>query len=266
MPSLFDITAAATRVDLDSQRRGEISFTVTNTSGHPVRGRALVIPQAPAERDWFTLAGLAERNFEVAGAQQFTVEVAVAASAAAGSYLFRLDMLGVENPDEFYTEGPGVAFEIETGPPPPPPPPPEEKKGYITTVVGAVVGLLAGVTAGVILAIILGVIVNPINDDLSGIVAAGALALGPWIGSSLGVLISLNMRKLSWPRETAGVYAAVVFVWSVVSILVTAGLLNALDSGALEGILFFFLILPLWLIVPGLIARAIVRRWKTGSF
>lgn len=267
MPSLFDITASQTKVNLDSQRKGEVSFTVTNTSGRPVRGRARVVPQGTAASEWFTLEGHAERNFDVAGVQPYLVQIAVDASAPAGTYVFRLDMLGVENPDEFYTEGPAVAFDISTRPvPPPPPPPPPTQKGYITTVVGAVVGILAGLTAGVILGIILGVIVNTINNDLAGIVAIGTVALGPWIGSSAGVFIALNTRQLGWPRETAGVYAAVVFVWSVISILVTVGLINALTSGTLEGILFFFIILPLWLIAPGIIARAIVLRWKTGSF
>ncbi|MBI5667953.1 MAG: hypothetical protein HZC41_08075 [Chloroflexi bacterium] len=266
MPSLFDITASQSRVNLDSQRRGEVSFTVTNTGGRLVRGRARIVPQGTAAPEWFTLEGNAERNFDVAGVQTYLVQIAVAAAAPAGNYVFRLDMLDVANPDEFYTEGPAVAFEVKGGEIPPddeePPPP----KGYVTTVVGAVVGILAGLTAGIILGIILGVIVNSINNDLAGFVAVGTIALVPWIGSSLGVYIALNTRKLGWPRETAGVFAAVIFVWSVVSVLVTVGMVNALTSGTLEGILFFFIILPLWLIAPGLIARAIVLRWKTGSF
>lgn len=266
MPSLFDITAAATRVNLDSQRRGEISFTVTNTSGRPVRGRARIVPQGTASPDWFTLSGQPERNFDVAGAQQYTVQIAVSAAAPNGSYLFRLDMIGVENPDEFYTEGPAVVFDVSSTPPPPPPPPPQTQKGYVTTVVGGVIGLLAGITGGIILALIAGVIINPLNNKLAGIVAIGILALGPWIGSSLGAYIALNTRSLNWPRETGGVFAAVIFVWSIVCFLLLAAEINVLDNGTLEAIIAFFILLPLWLIAPGVIARAIVLRWKTGAF
>lgn len=265
MPSLFDITAAATRVNLDQQRRGEISFTVTNTSGRSVRGRARVVPQGAASADWFVLEGQAERNFDVAGAQQYTVQIAVAPAAPNGSYLFRLDMVGVENPDEFYTEGPAVAFDVSSTPPPPPPPPPPVQKGYITTVVGGVVGLLAGITAGIILAIIALVILNPISNDLAGIVGIGILALGPWIGSSVGAYIALNTRNHNWPRETGGVFAAVIFAWTIVCFLLLLAE-TSIFNGAIEAIIAFFIILPLWLIGPGMIARAIVLRWKTGSF
>jgi hypothetical protein len=136
----------------------------------------------------------------------------------------------------------------------------------VTTVVGAVVGLFAGITGGIILALIAGVVINPLNSDLAGIVAIGILALGPWIGSSVGAYIALNTRNLNWPRETGGVYAVVVFVWSIVCFLLLTAEINALDNGTLEAIIAFFIILPLWLIAPGLIARAIVLRWKTGSF
>jgi hypothetical protein len=135
----------------------------------------------------------------------------------------------------------------------------------VTTVVGGVIGLLAGITGGIILALIAGVIINPLNNKLAGIVAIGILALGPWVGSSLGAYIALNTRRLNWPRETGGVFAAVIFVWSIVCFLLLAAEINILDSGTLEAIIAFFILLPLWLIGPGVIARAIVLRWKTGG-
>ncbi len=265
MPSLFDITAAETRVNLDSQRRGEVSFTVTNTSGQPVRGLARIAPQGAAAPTWFSIVGQAERLFSIAGAQQYTVQIAVPADTPAGTYIFRLDMIGVENPDEFFTEGPSVAFTL-TDRPGPPPEPPQTQKGYITSVVGAVVGLLAGITAGIVLALILGVIVNQIFKDLAGVVAIGTLALGPWIGSSLGVYIALNSRSLNWPRETAGIFAAVVFAWTILCFLLLALIFNILTGDTIRAILVLFVVLPLWLIAPGVIARGITLRWKTGAF
>ena len=70
MPSPFAITAATNTVSLDSNRKGQTSFTVSNTTGRPTRGRAHVAAQSAAAGPWVTLVGEAERDFASAGSQQ----------------------------------------------------------------------------------------------------------------------------------------------------------------------------------------------------
>jgi hypothetical protein len=112
MPGLFVITAATNSVRLNPDRRGETSFTVFNASGRPLRARAHLVPQSQAAGDWLSLVGEMERTFNIAGADQYTVRVAVPPDAPAGNYPFRLDMTGVENPDEQHVQGPTVTFEV----------------------------------------------------------------------------------------------------------------------------------------------------------
>lgn len=112
MPGMFGITAATNTVQLDNRRQAETLFTVFNGSGRPVRGRARVVPLNPVSERWLTLLGEAERDFPAAGTQQYTVQITAPPDAMAGSYPFRLDMVGVENPDEELTQGPSVTFEV----------------------------------------------------------------------------------------------------------------------------------------------------------
>ncbi|NIM94241.1 MAG: hypothetical protein GTO18_11090 [Anaerolineales bacterium] len=110
MPELFDITVPTTTVDLGSQRKGQISFTVTNISGRALRGRAVVVPDDTSTGGWIIIEGQHTRDFPISGTQQYVVEVAVPSDARAGTYSFRLDMAREAIPDEDYTEGPRVTF------------------------------------------------------------------------------------------------------------------------------------------------------------
>src|ERR671932_286499 len=112
MPSSFAITTATNSLPLDPNRRSQASFTVSNIGGRAVRGRARIVPQNAAAAPWLTLAGDAERDFAIASTQQFAVQIAVPPTAPAGNYPFRLDMVGVENPDEDLTQGPTVTFVV----------------------------------------------------------------------------------------------------------------------------------------------------------
>jgi beta-lactam-binding protein with PASTA domain len=119
MPSLFHFSPVPPRVSLNTQRKGEASFTVSNASGKPIRGRARVRPQSPAQEAWFTLAEERERDFDATSTTQYTVQIAVPGDAPAGTYAFRLDVMEVEEPEENYTEGPTVTFEVREAAPPP---------------------------------------------------------------------------------------------------------------------------------------------------
>jgi hypothetical protein len=115
MTSLFAITAASNTVQLSQNRAAETTFTVANNSGRAVRGRAKLGPDDLAQKKWLQLAGDVERDFAIAGAQQYVVKVNVPPDAPAGNYSLRLDMVGIENPDADYTEGPTVAFQVPQG-------------------------------------------------------------------------------------------------------------------------------------------------------
>jgi hypothetical protein len=112
MTSLFAITAASNTVLLGQNRAAETTFTVANTSGRAVRGRAKLGPDDLVQKKWLQPAGDVERDFAIAGAQQYVVKINVPPNASAGNYSLRLDMVGVENPDADYTEGPTVAFQV----------------------------------------------------------------------------------------------------------------------------------------------------------
>ena len=147
MANVFAITAATSNVRLDAQRRGELSFTVSNTSSSEIWGRARLATVPPNEQyvNWLTIAGEVERKFDIAGTQQYTVQIKVPPDAAAGDYLFRLDMASVRNPDEEFAEGPTVTMTV-------PPSPPEKKKfpWWIVIVAAVVLLVIVGVIAFVL--------------------------------------------------------------------------------------------------------------------
>jgi hypothetical protein len=240
MAALFDITAAQSKVDLDNNLRGEVSFTVTNTSGSFLRGRAIIAALESTSPNWLRLEGQAEHNFEPGGIRQYDVQIAVPSSVPAGSYLLRMDMVDIRNPDDLFTLGPVVRFDVTAAPPPPPPPPPPAEKGYVATAAGAIIGAVVAFVAGLIL-------LSPLflGDFTFPIVV--------WIGGSLGVFIALKIRKLDWQLETAGIFAAAAFVTIVLPGLYLRG----------DAIIIIWIIL---VIVLGLAARAGVLRWKTGAF
>jgi hypothetical protein len=134
MLSPFAITTATNTVSLDANRRGTASFTVSNTSGAPIRGRARLEPKAPASAKWLTLRGETERDFPIGGTEQYTVKITVPADTPAGAYTFRLNAVGVGNPDEMFTQGPTVTLRV---------PKPKGKKSFPWWIVLVAVGALA---------------------------------------------------------------------------------------------------------------------------
>jgi serine/threonine-protein kinase len=135
----FTVTTASERVTLDESGAARASFTVTNTSSQALQGQLYARPRDQAKSEWFTVAGDSIRDFAPNGAQQVVVELKVPPGTTPGSYSFRLDAVSEENPDEDFTEGPSVAFDVKA-----PPPPPKKKKfpWWILAIVGAVVLLI----------------------------------------------------------------------------------------------------------------------------
>jgi hypothetical protein len=112
MASPFAITAASTTIQLSDARQGEAVFTVSNTSGQPLEGRATITPNDPATAGWFQMVGDVERAFEPDETHQYNVQITVPPDTAPGSYSFHLDIVGVENPDDQYSRGPTVQVQV----------------------------------------------------------------------------------------------------------------------------------------------------------
>ncbi len=114
MPTrIFAITAARETVSLDNQGRAGVSFTASNTGPKPMAGQAKLISIGSTKESWLSLEGEHERKFAKGEAQQFTVKVAAPPGTPVGKYSFRLNIISVENPDDEFTEGPSVSFEVK---------------------------------------------------------------------------------------------------------------------------------------------------------
>ena len=118
-----------------------------------LQGQLFARPLAEAKSEWFTVAGESVRDFAPNGAQQVVVQLKVPPGTTPGSYSFRLDAVSEENPDEDFTEGPSVAFDV-TAPPPP------KKKKFPWWILLAIVG-------GVVLLIVIGVVIWLLVRDTS---------------------------------------------------------------------------------------------------
>jgi beta-lactam-binding protein with PASTA domain len=115
--ALFAISAVNNSVNLDGNRQSQAAFTVSNSSGRVLRGRAKLVADDATANGWLSLTGEPERDFPIAGTQQFIARIAVPKTAAAKNYNFRLDVVDVEKPDESLVQGPSVTFVVPTAPP-----------------------------------------------------------------------------------------------------------------------------------------------------
>jgi hypothetical protein len=113
MNRIFDITTASDRVSMGGDGRGEITFTVTNGSSRPLRGQLRVRSLGSTKGEWLNIAGETERVFSPNATQQVVVKVATPPGVPAGKYQFRLDAISVINPDDDFTEGPTIDFEVK---------------------------------------------------------------------------------------------------------------------------------------------------------
>jgi hypothetical protein len=107
----FAITTTTASLRLDESRRGQLAYTVTNTSHQNLRARAHVVAESPASQSWFNVPD-GERNSPVDSTEQFVVEVAVPPDVAPGKYRFHLDVADVGSPDEFSAQGPWTSVEV----------------------------------------------------------------------------------------------------------------------------------------------------------
>ncbi|MGZ3460379.1 MAG: LamG domain-containing protein, partial [Archangium sp.] len=141
----FAITTSTPSLRLDEQGQAEVTFTVTNALGRPVRGRAALEPEGAMRKEWLTLVGEPERNFASDGTHQYTIRLAVPPGAPEGSYAFHLSEVSVENPDEDFTTGPSVGFQVAR------PALPVSKKKFPVWTVALAAGVLLIILAGVLI-------------------------------------------------------------------------------------------------------------------
>ena len=113
MNRIFAITAASNHVLTGGDGRGEITFTVTNSSPRNLRGQLRVRPIGPTKGEWLSVTGETERAFTPFATLQVVVKVATPPGVPAGKYQFRLDALSTVNPDDDFTEGPTVDLEVK---------------------------------------------------------------------------------------------------------------------------------------------------------
>jgi hypothetical protein len=215
---VFTVTTPSVSVTLAENRIGEVPFTVTNVSNRKLRARVRISPAAGAPPAWFTVEGDSEQDFEIGAARQFVVRVDPPLGVPAGNYSFRLDAVGIEHPDDDYSEGPSCQVTIPQSAPPRLTTP----RGYLTTLVGAIVGGLVGE-----LTVILGIVFlvhASHNDDPNchdfGCAIGGALGdliallfllafillvgyVLMLVGASLGAGIALRIRRFRGSKLTA---------------------------------------------------------------
>lgn len=109
---VFAITTSTPSIRLNAAGQGELTFTVSNALGRPVRGRAVVELEGATPREWLTLEGEPERDFPPDGTHQYTVKVNVPSGTPQGQHAFHLSVVNVANPDEEFTVGPSASFQV----------------------------------------------------------------------------------------------------------------------------------------------------------
>lgn len=109
---VFAITTSTPSIRLNAAGQGELTFTVSNAQGKPVRGRAVVEPEGATPGAWLTLDGEPERDFPPDGTHQYSVKVNVPPGTPQGQHAFHLSAVNVANPDEEFAVGPSASFQV----------------------------------------------------------------------------------------------------------------------------------------------------------
>jgi hypothetical protein len=196
----FEVNPVSSTVVLDPFRRGRATFTVTSRASRTLRAKVRPVALQSSQQEWFKVQGPPERDIVGGVTLQAIVDVEVPATVPFGHYLFRLDVVGIDNPDEDTASSSAVAFDISTKVPPPA----QVRAAYWETVSGAAVGAIAiGAVAAVPAAIY--ALTSGGTATVTGIqtvLLIGAL-LGSWIGAPLGCWISLRGQAIDGAPQTA---------------------------------------------------------------
>jgi hypothetical protein len=261
---VFTVTTPSVSVTLAENRIGEVPFTVTNVSNRKLRARARVTPAAGAPAEWFSVEGDSEQDFEAGAARQFVVRIDPPLGAPAGSYAFRLDAIGIEHPDDDYSEGPSCQVTIPQSAPPRLTTP----RGYLTTLIGAITGGVVGELTVVLIILLrhhsdpkckdLGCVVGDTIGEI--IVLLFLLFLGyvlMLVGATLGSGIALRIRRFRGNKLTATFLALLMVPWTVLMLVTVFRLLDG-------HLIVLALVSPLLLVaVPAVLARGGVLLIRT---
>ena len=262
---VFSVTTPSVSLELTENRTGEVPFTVTNVSNRKLRARVRITPDADVPAGWFSVTGDSEQDFEVGAARQFVVRVDPPLGVRAGSYAFRLDAIGIENPDDDYSEGPSCQVTLTQSAKPRLMTP----RGYLTTIVGALVG---GIVLDIFVVVL--ALTHDTNTDCQGQGFLGCLflvilrellfwlaivVLG-WglmtVGAALGSAIALRIRRFRGHKLTGTFLAILMLPWTALMFLTVFRLLDSLIVvAAISPIVL--------LIVPAVLARASVLLIRT---
>jgi beta-lactam-binding protein with PASTA domain len=119
---IFEITSSPEKeVSLNPNGTGQVTFTVTNVTGAPVKARGVLGPEKSPALQWLNLVGEPERIIQPNMSDTFIVQAKVPPGTKPGDYSFRLDAISVARPDEDSTQGPSVGIPITFEAPPPKP-------------------------------------------------------------------------------------------------------------------------------------------------
>jgi hypothetical protein len=274
----FTVTTSTDRVKLDGSRRGRASFNATNISSRQIRGRAQVFSLGDSRPEWFSLEGDSQRPFPAGTSQQFDVLVELP-EAAAGQHQFRLDVIGVEVPDEDFGQSEPVIVALAGAPAPPP-----KSKGYLTTFAGAMLGGLAGALVGTLPGSIVFISLshqtfanNPgasigevlaqafVDTIVVALIGAALLLLGVfvglWIGPVLGAYVALRSRVHLYVGWTVGLLAVIQPI-VVVLLVLLAGLLFKSVKQAGPELAILIVLAVLAVAIPPWLARGAARLIK----
>ena len=99
--------------ELGKPQTGTATYIITNKTVNRLEGRVKIVPLNNSMGDWFSIDNLdMERTYAPNETYNVVVIISVPSSVSAGTYQFRLDAFSVDNPEDDYTEGQIVEFEV----------------------------------------------------------------------------------------------------------------------------------------------------------
>lgn len=112
MPA-FDVTANPTTIVVKPGEKKTLVITATNSLGRPVTARAIAVVTPPIGNAWIKAPPDAQRVFNQAKAtQEFQFGIELPATAQAGSYTVRVDVVDIELPDDNFGQSPTIALTV----------------------------------------------------------------------------------------------------------------------------------------------------------
>jgi len=158
MPS-FEFADCPTRLDLEETtqgnehvQKGTLTLTVRNRTERARTGRITIETEGAAKPEWFSFEGSLptspreiERDFAAKGTETIRAVLQVPTGGTPGGHVFRVRVTAEDDPDNDFTVGPNVAFDVAALAPP------TQPRSYypLWAIIGGIVAMLLLVGAGV---------------------------------------------------------------------------------------------------------------------